>query len=67
MSCPGMLEILSEASISAAICRRQEMLEPARLTQMVEHGKREGSRRVGISELTNMGADAQKQADVVRR
>ena len=43
------------------------MLEPARLTQMVEHGKREGSRRVGISELTNMGADAQKQADVVRR
>ena len=62
-----MLEILSEASISAAMSRRQELLEPAHLTQMVEHGMREGSRRVGISERANMGADAQKQADVVRR
>ena len=38
-----MLEKVSEASISAAICGRQELLEQARVTQMAEHGTREGS------------------------
>ncbi len=59
--------MVSEASISAALCGRQELLEQARVTRMAEHGVREGSRSVGISELANRGADAQKQAEVVRR
>ena len=63
VSCAGMLETLSEANISAAICGQQELLEQASVTQMVEHGTREGSKRVGISEFANSKCKPKSRED----